>query len=594
MHSGQENDGQESDDDAFAEFRWMEQMDGVVLQNNALHPEKPSQVDYCDAKLIRRSRMYSFYSDLEQPSQETCRLAFELFDRYGRLKNEFKEHAVKKGSGIWGDELDSGDLLLIEQISLKAPYRRQGLGSKLVEAILEKTCSKSNSFFAVVAPGWLHRIVSMETEGASDIQIKKVELLHQATAESFFRSLGFRRVGSSTWLALASSPEHPCHSLDAAADFEMPDIPPRLLSSQQTELFESCSGMKDQDLLPHLQKKLGDKFNPLWSTINDKGNTILHCSAIASKNTTASWILDMRPDLKEWRNNKGETALDALLDLCETKRTQRQQNAATLSVSDEFKGFPDTTTSCLAVLKGMSSVNKTEKLRLKFGCTCGRCIRGFLSPRMRFTLRNQAEHIRDMLELSTDMPLTEYLGEFVDSNAGYLRYVPVPVLNKMRTSKSTCQGFATMFSHFEQRSRIETSKGLLNQPNILLQLDEANEWPPHSKNYLKQGGTIYAVGSCLFESAMNEDDIAGDGDPDVLDEDEKKQFENSAAGVKLREELAGLPKCRNDLEYGFVSAQLGYKMVSREYYHMDQGAARNGLTLNSIRQMGLLGSLYGS
>ncbi|KAL5379867.1 hypothetical protein DPSP01_008149 [Paraphaeosphaeria sporulosa] len=105
--------GQNSDNDEFAEFNYLEHMDGMVDKVDPASPKKTLRVGYCDAKLIRRNRMHSFYSDLEQPTQETSMPAFELFDRYGRLKLNHKEHTVQKGSGIWGDELDNGDLLLI-------------------------------------------------------------------------------------------------------------------------------------------------------------------------------------------------------------------------------------------------------------------------------------------------------------------------------------------------------------------------------------------------------------------------------------------------------------------------------------------------
>lgn len=45
-------------------------------------------------------------------------LAFSRFDRFGRLRSEFKTHPIMKGIGIWGQELDHGDLLLIEEVFL--------------------------------------------------------------------------------------------------------------------------------------------------------------------------------------------------------------------------------------------------------------------------------------------------------------------------------------------------------------------------------------------------------------------------------------------------------------------------------------------
>lgn len=60
----------------------------------------------------------SFWLELEEPSAETSSLAFDLFDRYGRLNPEYYEHEFRKGSGVWGNELNHGDLLLFEELQV--------------------------------------------------------------------------------------------------------------------------------------------------------------------------------------------------------------------------------------------------------------------------------------------------------------------------------------------------------------------------------------------------------------------------------------------------------------------------------------------
>jgi hypothetical protein len=64
---------------------------------------------------------------MEELTEETYSLAFDLFDRYGRLKPEFKVYPVKKGSGIWNTELDDGDIFLIESLRIDRQYRHLGL-----------------------------------------------------------------------------------------------------------------------------------------------------------------------------------------------------------------------------------------------------------------------------------------------------------------------------------------------------------------------------------------------------------------------------------------------------------------------------------
>lgn len=158
---GEDKDEDEDDEDfdAYEEWDWLEAINSFAYSKQP-SPElaRTELTGACDGKLIRRDRMrQNFYHEIEEPSRETSLMGFDLFDRYGRLKPEFKDHPIKKGSGIWGKELDYGDILLIEQIQVQKSHRRQGLGSKLVTAILEKTRNKTKSFIAITWPASLNR-----------------------------------------------------------------------------------------------------------------------------------------------------------------------------------------------------------------------------------------------------------------------------------------------------------------------------------------------------------------------------------------------------------------------------------------------------
>ncbi|RWQ91588.1 hypothetical protein C8Q69DRAFT_129016 [Paecilomyces variotii] len=60
------------------------------------------------ARYIHQECMRSeFWEKIEEPSQDMYNVAFHVFDRYGTLK-------TKRGTGVWGDELDYGPLFLIE------------------------------------------------------------------------------------------------------------------------------------------------------------------------------------------------------------------------------------------------------------------------------------------------------------------------------------------------------------------------------------------------------------------------------------------------------------------------------------------------
>ena len=63
---------------------------------------------------------------------------------------------------------------------------------------------------------------------------------------------------------------------------------------------------------------------------------------------------------------------------------------------------------------------------------------------------------------------------------------------------------------------------------MLFALNYAKEWPPATKNFLQRGGSVASVGSMIFEAAMSQDELSGDGMHDEVYE----------------EEIAELPECR--------------------------------------------------
>jgi hypothetical protein len=75
---------------------WLVQLFGIAKR-------RKQAIGRLHAKLIFRGRIVgSFEEEMEEPSEGTAAMAFELFDRYGRLRPEFIEHPFKKGTGIGG------------------------------------------------------------------------------------------------------------------------------------------------------------------------------------------------------------------------------------------------------------------------------------------------------------------------------------------------------------------------------------------------------------------------------------------------------------------------------------------------------------
>jgi hypothetical protein len=90
-------------------------------------------------------------------SQELSTNAFEVFDRYGRSKPEFKNQVIRRGTGCWGSELDLGSLFILEHMLAEKPWRQKGVGRLMTNSLLSKSRSgEKQPAFTLVVPGWLN------------------------------------------------------------------------------------------------------------------------------------------------------------------------------------------------------------------------------------------------------------------------------------------------------------------------------------------------------------------------------------------------------------------------------------------------------
>ena len=132
--SEREYDDEHDDDedyDEFEEFKWLKSVNITIKADDAA--DSP-QVGFCVAKLIDRDYIRAtFHRDMEEPSNDSATVGFGVFNRWGCLRPEFLTHPIKKGTGVWGPELDKGRFLLIENLSIQGDYQRRGYGKKLFE-----------------------------------------------------------------------------------------------------------------------------------------------------------------------------------------------------------------------------------------------------------------------------------------------------------------------------------------------------------------------------------------------------------------------------------------------------------------------------
>ncbi|RSL95006.1 hypothetical protein CEP52_012305 [Fusarium oligoseptatum] len=365
--------------DDFAHVKWLEQIDGLAFANS-------NWIGYCEAKLIRRLQIHhKFWTAMEAPTRGTSELAFELFDRYGRLRKEFQEHRSNKGTGVWGSELDSEDILLIES--------RQ-------------------KFFALAKPRYIMQ------EELTEVSRPHQMVLATEAAEQFLRSMGFRRVGMSDWFAFTDDPSHPSKKLKTSQELYKHRIQPlrfsvamffaRLRAPEMVD--DECVRLMQTEMRPRMEKEPG-------TPVDDDWNTTLHLFALRNWPKSIAYASREWYELTSSRNRAGHTPLEALQNQMEKSRTTRTEGSKTHAVSDDFRGFTPEQIESLAVLQGVTicDLDKVSKdiisrvfttpknefqripgaaeiqatLRLKYGCTCGQCLGGFLSPRMQYALRRE-------------------------------------------------------------------------------------------------------------------------------------------------------------------------------------------------------------
>lgn len=135
----------------------------------------------------------------------------------------------------------------------------------------------------------------------------------------------------------------------------------------------------------------------------------------------------------------------------------------------------------------------------------------------------------------------------VDLDEDYLSYLPSRVLTNLKTNKSMRQGFVNLWDHI---ATCLEGERVPSQRNVLDVVNSDNEWPPATKNFLQRGGTVESVFLAICKDDMEQGEWTGDG------------FYQELYG----QDISNLPECRNDLEFGYVSGQCGYRRISSARY----------------------------
>ena len=182
-----------------------------------LHEKKP--IAFMKGFFLQRNKIRSnFQQAIKAVNESVSDILADLFDRYGRLKWQYKDHKMLKGTGVWADELDHGNLLIINTIYLDEEWADVALGAGMLKQVLEVTCQKKlNPAFILIDPTFSTQMMKDQPE-TENHPVSSNAAVYGHSIKFLPRQSGFRRIGLSRCFGFASDELHPSRELSADLD----------------------------------------------------------------------------------------------------------------------------------------------------------------------------------------------------------------------------------------------------------------------------------------------------------------------------------------------------------------------------------------
>ncbi|KAF7297896.1 Ankyrin repeat family protein [Mycena chlorophos] len=489
----------------------------------AKHPQHGEVASLFAWRLVRPLFGDRFLQILDEDHQEMHDFSSSLFDKYGKALPYIIEPGFRSGSGVWGQELNDGLLFYVMMVSVPEKFRGQGIGSWALQQFLQSNeVHEKDTIFCWPSP--------MGIQDRAEFQ----EI--QARQTAFFRKNDFRRVGRTSFLGYSPRRDHPSRRLpvdedvaDLAESFFSPDA---ATMQQVYPLHFAVVKQKGAEIVDVI-RAAHDK-DPHSIHIRDaNGFTPLHAAA-GTRNIAALRKLlefDVEEDLRNVENANGTTPLE-LLQL----RMRSDRDFAEMFL-DNWCGYSVEELEAEYLLKrrlgSLLDVSLQKYItKNKFGCSCGQCVDGWLSPRMRYQLECQAGYGRDMMPYNYDQfkrGQVASLDDFFDVQASYIprRFQPDFYLSFY---KGYCDIFTAAYEF------MHATKEVLSESAIQPYLSH------DSMFYFNKGGRIAFAFDAMTDCARDQSAL-GDGM-------HEETFADS-------EDWTSLLTCVNDLQFQLVRVMLG-------------------------------------
>ncbi|KAJ7677371.1 hypothetical protein B0H17DRAFT_1079548 [Mycena rosella] len=256
-----------------------------------------------------RHRCYGIFLEVMDIDTELFTIGSAIFDKYGEIRPWLVDNEYHKGSGVWGRELNEGRLIFVICVSLKPSMNRffQLYASEYVR-------KRTSSFVGPGVP--IPRPPQEQWVSAFDGIV------------DFFRKVGYRRIGGTSFFAYSQDPDHPSRKMDRLDDFD----PDEKLTGGIVQIIHNAHSTDPTSI--HQPDSKG--FRPIFV-------------AVMSNNLRAVRTLISLGMSNEDLNSRENSHLLPLEACCDEMRSTREFEE--IFIPDGWKGFSDTNLLIKAALK---------------------------------------------------------------------------------------------------------------------------------------------------------------------------------------------------------------------------------------------------
>ncbi|KAJ7188876.1 ankyrin repeat family protein [Mycena filopes] len=472
----------------------------TIISIEVKHPEF-GDVGSLEAWTISRANCAgSFLEVMDKDMDEMHQFSVTLLDKYGHVRPHLVDPGHRSGTGCWGREMNSGELVYILNVDIKEAYRGKGIGSwTLLKLLGSEHVQLEDTVICWPTP----------------VDIRDKEMWNSARNRqiAFFRKMlknpiqnGFRRIGRTGFFGYSPNPSHPSRSIALDADVGALDDNRSAISTnfeeRQLQFPLHCAIVNDKTAsIATTIQSFYDRDSTSIHKADDMGFTPIFV-AVSSGNLVAARKLlerDVHAQLANAENAEGVTPLERL-----TGNMTSGREFAEIFLGWKGYSADDLTMQYLlkqAMGQAVDGDLASYITKNKYGCTCGRCAGGWLSPRMRFRLQT-----RDFI------PPALYPNFYLSFYKGYC-----DVLRAIH-------------------SLLSTTDEVLSVAGVLRFIENADF-------FFQKGGRVEFAFDSITYCAESQSPLGDDTFADTFDDDYP--------------DWASRPTCANDLEFKLVREMIG-------------------------------------